>query len=97
MIKQLFMHLKVDLPRHDIQVEIDFLESTRIGQILPIQTGNLAKTGPVILVRQKLVRLLEGVNSDHQAEKRPNKCCKNLISEIVKVVEIVLQTQILIE
>ena len=48
MIKQLFMHLKVDLPRQDIQVEIDFLESTRIGQILPIQTGNLTETDPVI-------------------------------------------------
>ena len=55
MIKQLFMHLKVDLPRQDIQVEIDFLESTRIGQILPIQTGNLTETGPVI----------GGVNSYH--------------------------------
>ena len=48
MIKQLFMHLKVDLPRQDIQVGIDSLESTRIGQILPIQTGNLTETGPVI-------------------------------------------------
>ena len=41
MIKQLFMHLKADLPRRDIQAEIDFLESILIGQILPTQTGNL--------------------------------------------------------
>ena len=41
MIKQLFMHLKADLPRQDIQVEIDFLESTLIGQILRTQTGSL--------------------------------------------------------
>ena len=41
MIKQLFMHLKADLPRQDIQVEIDFLESILIGQILPTQTGTL--------------------------------------------------------
>ena len=43
MIKQLFMHLKADLPRQDIQVEIDFLESILIGQILPTQTGILDK------------------------------------------------------
>ena len=56
MIKQLFMHLKADLPRQDIQVEIDFLESILIGQILPTQTGS--SEGRFLLNRS-----LEGSNS----------------------------------
>ena len=55
MIKQLFMHLKVDLPRQDIQAEIDSRESTHIGQISPTQIGNLTKMAILGLFQAKQI------------------------------------------
>ena len=66
MIKQLFMHLKADLPRQDIQVEIDFLESTLIGQILRTQTGSLEEPNGRFCAKS----VIGEVKFDHLAEKQ---------------------------